>query len=116
MSAYGINWLLTELDLMFPAPDLLHRGDRLGGAAGRDVHQEFSPSLFRSLGIFLPLITTNCAILGLAPFQTAKNTIFCRAWCMRWVRGWFTLALLLMSGLREKLELAEVPAVSQGRR
>ena len=74
-----------------------------------------SPALFRSLGIFLPLITTNCAILGLALFQTNKGYGFVQ--CIVYALGagvGFTLALVLMAGLREKLELAAVPDVVRG--
>ncbi len=74
-----------------------------------------SPTLFRALGIFLPLITTNCAILGLALFQTNKAFAFleCLAYALGAGAG-FTLALLLMAGLREKLDLAEVPDRARG--
>jgi electron transport complex protein RnfA len=77
--------------------------------------KRFSPALFRALGIFLPLITTNCAILGLALFQTNKGYSFVQ--CIVYALGagvGFTLALVLMAGLREKLELAEVPDVTKG--
>ena len=77
--------------------------------------KKVSPALFRSLGIFLPLITTNCAILGLALFQTNKGYSFVQ--CIVYALGagaGFTLALVLMAGLREKLELAEVPDVTKG--
>ena len=79
------------------------------------VIRKVSPALFKQLGIFLPLITTNCAILGLALFQTNKGYDF--AQCLVYALGagaGFTLALVLMAGLREKLELAEVPDVVQG--
>ncbi|MCP4036130.1 MAG: electron transport complex subunit A, partial [bacterium] len=74
-----------------------------------------SPTLFRSLGIFLPLITTNCAILGLALFQTHKGFEFleCVAYALGAGAG-FTLALLLMAGLREKLALDDVPDLARG--
>ena len=77
--------------------------------------KKVSPALFRALGIFLPLITTNCAILGLALFQTNKAYDF--AQCLVYALGagaGFTLALVLMAGLREKLELATVPDAVQG--
>jgi Na+-translocating ferredoxin:NAD+ oxidoreductase subunit A len=76
--------------------------------------KKFSPGLFRELGIFLPLITTNCAILGLAVFQTNRGYGF--------VSGFFyalggalglTLALVLMASIREKVELSDVPAVAR---
>ena len=74
-----------------------------------------SPALFRALGIYLPLITTNCAILALALFQTNKGYDFVQ--CMVYALGagtGFTLALVLMAGLREKLTLAVVPDVVRG--
>ena len=77
--------------------------------------RKVSPGLFRQLGIFLPLITTNCAILGLALFQTNKGYDF--AQCLVYALGagaGFTLALVLMAGLREKLELASLPDVVRG--
>jgi electron transport complex protein RnfA len=77
--------------------------------------KKVSPALFRTLGIFLPLITTNCAILGLALFQTNKGYGFVQSIVYALGAGaGFTLALVLMAGLREKLELAEVPDVTKG--
>ena len=77
--------------------------------------KKMSPVLFRALGIFLPLITTNCAILGLALFQTNKgyNLMQCMVYALGAGAG-FTLALVLMAGIREKLELATVPDVVRG--
>lgn len=77
--------------------------------------KKMSPALFRALGIFLPLITTNCAILGLALFQTNRGYGFlqCVAFALGAGAG-FTLALILMAGIREKLALAEVPEVAKG--
>ncbi len=77
--------------------------------------KKLSPALFRELGIFLPLITTNCAILGLALFQTNKGYGF--------IEGLFyavggglglTLALVLMASVRQKIELSDVPEVARG--
>jgi electron transport complex protein RnfA len=77
--------------------------------------KKMSPALFRALGIFLPLITTNCAILGLALFQTNKGYDFLQSIVYALGAGaGFTLALVLIAGLREQLELAEVPNVIKG--
>jgi Na+-translocating ferredoxin:NAD+ oxidoreductase subunit A len=77
--------------------------------------KKFSPNLFRALGIFLPLITTNCAILGLALFQTFKEYNFFQSLAYSTGAGaGFILAIVLMAGLRQKLELADVPKNSQG--
>jgi len=74
-----------------------------------------SPALFRTLGIFLPLITTNCAILGVALFQTNKgyDLVQCIIYALGAGAG-FTLALILMAGVREKLDLASVPEMVKG--
>ena len=114
-AAYGINWLLTELDLLFLRLICYIAVIASAVQLVEMFIKRFSPTLFRSLGIFLPLITTNCAILGLALFQTAKEYDFLQSLVYALGAGaGFTLALMLMSGLREKLELADVPAVSQG--
>jgi Na+-translocating ferredoxin:NAD+ oxidoreductase subunit A len=77
--------------------------------------KKISPALFKALGIFLPLITTNCAILGLALFQTNKGYGFFQSIVYALGAGaGFTLALVLMAGLREKLDFAEVPGIVKG--
>jgi len=77
--------------------------------------RKMSPALFRALGIFLPLITTNCAILGLALFQTQKGYGMVESLVYALGAGaGFTLALVLIAGLRERLEFAEVPGVVKG--
>ncbi|MGB5820870.1 MAG: RnfABCDGE type electron transport complex subunit A [Saonia sp.] len=77
--------------------------------------KKMSPTLFRSLGIFLPLITTNCAILGVALFQTNKGYGFVESVVYALGAGvGFTIALLLIAGLREQLNFAEVPGISKG--
>ena len=79
------------------------------------VMKKFSPALFRALGIYLPLITTNCAILGLALFQTFKQYNFAQGIVYALGAGaGFSLALVIMAGLREQLNLADVPDVARG--
>lgn len=79
------------------------------------VVKKASPALFRELGIYLPLITTNCAILGLAMFQTSRGYGLAEGLVFAVGSGLgLTLALLLMASIREELELAELPAVSKG--
>jgi len=79
------------------------------------IIKKFSPALFRALGIFLPLITTNCAILGVALFQTSREYDFVQSLAFALGAGvGFTIALVLMAGLRERLELSSVTSVVQG--
>ena len=77
--------------------------------------RKLSPPTFRALGIFLPLITTNCAIFGLALFQTNKGYGFTQAIVYALGAGaGFALALVLMAGIREKLDLADMPELFKG--
>jgi electron transport complex protein RnfA len=79
------------------------------------VIKKVSPTLFRELGIFLPLITTNCAILGLAIFQTNKGYDFVEGLFFALGGGLgLTLALVLMASIRETVEVADVPAMARG--
>ena len=79
------------------------------------VVKKTSPALFRALGIYLPLITTNCAILGLALFQTNRGYGLFEGLAFALGGGLgLTLALVLMAGLREEAELSDVPAVMRG--
>ena len=77
--------------------------------------KKLSPALFKALGIFLPLITTNCAILGLALFQTNRGYGFVQGLVFAIGAGaGLTLALVLMAGLREENELADIPEALKG--
>lgn len=79
------------------------------------VIQKLSPGLYRSLGIYLPLITTNCAVLGVSILNIDKNYNFIESLVNGFMSGiGFTLALVLMAGLREKLDLANVPQAMRG--
>jgi electron transport complex protein RnfA len=76
--------------------------------------KKLSPTLFRALGIYLPLITTNCAILGLAIFQTNRGYGFLEGLFFAIGGGvGLTLALVLMASIRETLELADVPTFAR---
>ncbi len=79
------------------------------------VIQKTSPALYKSLGIYLPLITTNCAILGVALLNIDENYVFIESVVHGFSAGLgFTLALVLMAGMREKLEMAKVPKALEG--
>lgn len=74
-----------------------------------------SPVLYKALGIFLPLITTNCAILGLALLIPLNGYNFITSVVFGLGAGiGFTLAIVLMAGLRETLEFGDVPEVLKG--
>lgn len=77
--------------------------------------RRFSPRLFRELGQFLPLITTNCAILYLAIFQTNRGYGFVEGMAFALGAGaGLTLALVLMASIREQVDLSDVPDVARG--
>lgn len=77
--------------------------------------QKLSPPLYKALGIFLPLITTNCAVLGVAvlniqkDYDLLKTTVFGFGAAIG-----FTIAIILFAGLRERIELANTPRALKG--
>ena len=79
------------------------------------ILKKVSPALYQALGIFLPLITTNCAVLGIAillvqkEYNLGESVVFATATAIG-----FSLALVLFAGLRERLELEDVPAGMKG--
>jgi electron transport complex protein RnfA len=76
--------------------------------------KKLSPVLFREMGIFLPLITTNCAILALAIFQTNRGYGLVEGLVFALGAGaGLTMAISLMASLRETLDLADVPKVAR---
>lgn len=79
--------------------------------------KRFSPSLYSALGVYLPLITTNCAVLGVAIMNVTElsevNILYA------FVNGiasgiGFTIAILILAGIREKLEFADIPESFKG--
>ncbi len=76
--------------------------------------KKYFPVLFRQLGIYLPLITTNCAILGLALFQTTRRYNFTEGLVFALGAGLgLTLALSLLASIRERMEVADVPVIAR---
>lgn len=115
MCAYGVNALLIYFHVEYLRIICYIAVIAAAVQFVEMVIKKFSPALFRALGIYLPLITTNCAILGLALFQTQKGYHFAQSLVYAFGAGCgFTLALAIMAGLRETLELADVPNVVQG--
>jgi len=79
------------------------------------VLHRFFPALYQALGIFLPLITVNCAILGATLFMIQRDydVVQSVAYGMGAGFGW-ALAVIAMAGLREKLRYSDIPAGLQG--
>ena len=79
------------------------------------IIQKTNPDLYKVLGIFLPLITTNCAVLGVALINLQEKYNFIEASFNGFASAiGYTLALLLLAGIREKLEYADVPESFKG--
>ena len=79
------------------------------------ILQKLTPVLYRALGIYLPLITTNCAVLGAATINAESSRSVLDATIFGTFSGLgFALALLLFSSIREKLELASPPKAFEG--
>lgn len=77
--------------------------------------QKLSPNLYNALGVYLPLITTNCCVLGVAILNIQEGYSFIEAV----VNGagaaiGFTLALVLLAGIRERIEYSDIPAPFKG--
>ena len=79
------------------------------------ILKKVSPPLYQALGVFLPLITTNCAVLGVAILVVQKdyNLLMSLDYALASALG-FGLALILFAGLREQLEFANVPKGMKG--
>jgi len=79
------------------------------------IIQKTAPSLHKALGVYLPLITTNCAVLGVAILNINNKLSFIEAILNGLFAGvGFTLVLVLMAGIREKLDKAEIPKAMKG--
>jgi len=115
LCAYGLNALLSALDLeylrLISYILVIASTVQLVEMALR----KWTPPLYRALGIYLPLITTNCAVLGVALFQTAREYDLAQSLVFSLGGGLgFTLALMLMAGVRDRLQFSEIPAAVQG--
>lgn len=79
------------------------------------VAKKTTPALYQSLGVFLPLITTNCAVLGLALINIKKGYGLIESSVNSTGAGiGFFFALLIMAGIRERLEISDIPATMRG--
>lgn len=114
---FGLNLLLKELNIEYLQTIVFILVIAALIQLIEIVIKRFAPSLYTSLGVYLPLITTNCAVLGVAIMnvtELATQNIF-----TSFVNGissgiGFTLALLIMAGIREKLEYSEIPERFKG--
>ena len=79
------------------------------------VIQKMSPSLYNALGVYLPLITTNCAVLGVAILNITESYNLIES-LINGIGGalGFTLAIVLFAGIRERLEYSKIPVPLQG--
>jgi len=79
------------------------------------ILKKSAPSLYQALGIYLPLITTNCAVLGIAILAVQKNyNLVTSVVYASSIAAGFTLALILMAGIREQLEISGIPKGMKG--
>lgn len=77
--------------------------------------EKYSPSLYNALGIFLPLITVNCAILGAALFMVAREYNFAESVTYGFGSGiGWALAIIVMAAIREKIRYSQIPAPLRG--
>ena len=120
-----INWLITEyllsengifgMDLTFLRLILFIAVIASMVQLVEMVVEKFSPALYAALGIFLPLITVNCAILGGSLFMIAREYTFTQsiAFGLGGGFGWF-LAIIAIAAIREKIQYSNVPAPLRG--
>ena len=79
------------------------------------ILKKFMPPLYRSLGVFLPLITTNCAILGVVVLNITKTYTFSQSMVNSLGAGLgYLLAMVLFSGVRSRVDTADVPECFKG--
>jgi len=115
MAAFGIHHVLVWLDALYLQLIAYIAVIASTVQLVEMFIKKFSPTLFKALGIYLPLITTNCAILGVALFQTLREYSFLQSLVFALGAGvGFTIALGIMAGLREELNLADVPSLVKG--
>jgi electron transport complex protein RnfA len=115
LCAYFLNELLTYFDLEFLR--LISYIVVIASAVQlvEMVMKKYAPAVFRALGIYLPLIATNCVVLAPPLFQTARGYDLAQSLVFSLGAGCgYILAIVLLAGLRERLHLANVPSVAQG--
>ena len=79
------------------------------------ILKKVAPALYQALGIYLPLITTNCAVLGIALLAIKKNLGFVESILYSGATGaGFTLAILIFAGIREQMRFSKIPEAMEG--
>jgi Na+-translocating ferredoxin:NAD+ oxidoreductase subunit A len=79
------------------------------------VLKKFIPPLYKALGIYLPLITTNCAVLGVALLSVSKEYNFFYSVIYGFGAGMgFALAMIIFAGIRQRIDLSDIPGALQG--
>ena len=120
-----LNWILSELVLgpkgLFKTDLTFLRFILFIATIAASVQlvemavEKYSPSLYNALGIFLPLITVNCAILGGALFMVAREYKFSEAVTFGFGSGiGWAIAIIIMAAIREKLRYSNIPATLRG--
>jgi electron transport complex protein RnfA len=115
LCAYALNLLLAYFDLEFLR--LISYIVVIASTVQlvEMVMKKYAPALFRALGIYLPLIATNCVVLAPPLFQTARGYDLAQSLVFSLGAGCgYILAIVLLAGLRERMHLANVPSVAQG--
>ena len=115
LCAFGLNLLLSMFHLEFLR--LIAYIVVIASAVQlvEMILKKHSPALFRALGIYLPLITTNCAVLGVALLNVEQKFSLFKSLAYGFGSALgFTLVLLVFAGLRERVALARVPAAFAG--
>jgi len=79
------------------------------------ILKKFIPPLYKALGIYLPLITTNCAVLGVALLSVSKEYSFFYSVIYGFGAGMgFALAMVIFAGIRQRIDLSDIPGALQG--
>jgi len=116
VSSYLINtWILEPLNIGFMRTISFILVIAVVVQFSKMFIEKTSPLLYRVLGIFLPLITTNCAVLGVALQNTTQNHGFFESLVFGFSAALgFSLVLILFSAMRERLAVADVPVPFKG--
>lgn len=114
---YGLNLLLIEWELQYLQTIVFILVIAALIQLVEMAVKKFSPSLYSALGVYLPLITTNCAVLGVAIMNVTE--LATQSILYAFINGvasgmGFTIAILIMAGIREKLENSDIPQPFKG--